>query len=111
MKQHQYEITLKHIADAQGNPSTYTEALQFNAYNHDDMFKVLEHLTKAQLLDDEKTKAFAVGLKLFGETLLENKDHPLFKRFHAAFRPVYENTKTNRKSPERSPRRIIGIYR
>lgn len=85
MKQHQYEITLKHIADAQGNPSTYTEALKFNAYNHDDLFKVLEHLTKAQLLDDEKTKAFAVGLKLFGETLLENKDILLFKEFLPQF--------------------------
>ena len=85
MKQHQYEITVKYIADAQGYPSRYTKALQFNTYNHDDLFKVLEHLTKAQLLDDEKTKAFAVGLKLFGETLLENKDIPLFKDFLPQF--------------------------
>ena len=85
MKQHQYEITLKHIADAQGNPSTYTEALQFNAYNNDDLFKFLEHLNQANLLDDEKTKAFAVGLKLFGEALLENKDLPVFKDFMPQF--------------------------
>ena len=39
MKQHEYEVTVKHIADAQGNPSTYTEALQFKAYNHDDILK------------------------------------------------------------------------
>ncbi len=31
MKQHEYEVTVKHIADAQGNPSMYTEALQFKA--------------------------------------------------------------------------------
>ena len=99
MKQHQYEITLKHIADAQGNPSTYTEALQFNAYNHDDMFKVLEHLTKAQLLDDEKTKAFAVGLKLFGETLLENKDIPLFKEFLPQFIQFMKTLKQTVKTP------------
>ena len=37
------------------------------------------------VLDDEKTKAFAVGLKLFGETLLENKDIPLFKEFMPHF--------------------------
>lgn len=85
MKQHQYEVTVKHMADAQGNPSAYTEALQFNAYNHDDIFKVLEHLSKANILDEEKTKAFAVGLKLFGETLLENKDIPLFKEFMPDF--------------------------
>nr|WP_279169385.1 DUF3861 domain-containing protein [Providencia huaxiensis] len=85
MKQHQYEITVKHIADAQGNPSEYSEALQFSAYNHDDLFKVLEHLNQANLLDEEKTKAFAVGLKLFGETLLENKQMPLFKDFLPQF--------------------------
>lgn len=85
MKQHQYEVTVKHIADAQGNPSTYSEALQFNAYNHDDLFKVLEHIQKSNLLEDEKAKAFAVGLKLFGETLLENKQHPLFKDFFPQF--------------------------
>ncbi|WP_374663061.1 DUF3861 domain-containing protein [Acinetobacter sp.] len=85
MKQHQYAVTVKHIADAQGNPSAYSEVLQFNAYNHDDLFQVLEHLNQANLLDDEKTKAFAVGLKLFGETLLENKDLPVFKDFLPQF--------------------------
>ena len=85
MKQHQYQITVKHVADAQGNPSTYTEELHFNAYNHDDLFKVLEHIQQSNLLEDEKAKAFAVGLKLFGETLLENKQHPLFKAFLPQF--------------------------
>lgn len=85
MKQHQYEVTVKHIADAQGNPSSYSEVLQFNAYNHDDLFKVLEHIQQSNLLEDEKAKAFAVGLKLFGETLLENKQHPLFKEFLPQF--------------------------
>lgn len=43
MKQHQYEVTVKHLADAQGNPSTYTEELQFQMGNHDDIFKILEN--------------------------------------------------------------------
>ena len=85
MKQHQYEVTVKHMADAQGQPSSYSEVLQFQAYNHDDLFKVLESLTKANLLDDEKMKAFAVGLKLFGEALLENKNIPLFNEFLPQF--------------------------
>lgn len=85
MKQHEYEVTVKHIADAQGNPSTYSEALQFKAYNHDDIFKVLGFIQNSQLLDEESTKSFAVGLKLFGEVLLENKDVPLFKEFMPQF--------------------------
>lgn len=98
MKQHQYEITLKHVADTKGNPSAYTEVLQFNAYNHDDIFKVLEHLSKANVLDDEKTKAFAIGLKLFGETLLENKQHPLFKEFLPHFAQFMKQLKQTVKS-------------
>ena len=85
MKQHEYEVTVKHIADAQGNPSTYTEALQFKAYNHDDIFKVLAYVQKTELVDDESAKAFAVGLKLVGDVLLENKDVPLFKEFMPQF--------------------------
>jgi hypothetical protein len=100
MKQHQYEITVKHIADAQGQPSTYTEALQFTAYNHDDLFKVLEHIQKGNLLDDEKTKAFAIGLKLFGETLLENKHQPLFKDFLPQFIEFMKSMKQALKTAE-----------
>lgn len=85
MKQHQYQITVKHLADAQGQPSTYSEALEFKAGNHDDIFVVIERLQATQLLDEESMKAFAVGLKLFGETLLENRDIPLFKQFMPQF--------------------------
>lgn len=98
MKQHQYEVTVKHIADAQGNPSTYTETLQFNAYNHDDLFKALAHIQNSNLLDDEKAKSFAVGLKLFGETLLENKDQPLFKTFLPQFIEFMKSLKQTMKT-------------
>lgn len=36
-----------------------------------------------QLLD--ATAAFALGLKLFGETLLENRQHPLFEQLLPQF--------------------------
>lgn len=41
MKQHEYQITVQHVKDANGQASTYTEALQFQAFNHDDIFEVL----------------------------------------------------------------------
>ena len=85
MKQHTYEVTLKHIADAQGNPSTYTDTLSFNSYNHDDIFKVLQVIQNTQMLDDEAAKSFAVGLKLFSEVMLEHKNLPLFKDFMPHF--------------------------
>ena len=85
MKQHTYEVTLKHIADAQGNPSTYTDTLSFNTYNHDDIFKVLDAIQNSQMLDAEAAKSFAVGLKLFSEVMLEHKNLPLFKDFMPHF--------------------------
>ena len=100
MKQHQYEITVKHIADAQGNRSTYTEVLQFNAYNHDDLFKVLALIQKANVLEGDKATAFAIGLKLFGETLLENKNHPLFKDFLLQFAEFMKSMKQTIKAAD-----------
>lgn len=44
MKQHEYQVIVKHIADAKGHPSTYEQDLTFTAYNHDDIFKVLGYL-------------------------------------------------------------------
>ncbi|WP_111860370.1 DUF3861 domain-containing protein [Acinetobacter sp. CFCC 10889] len=85
MKQHQYQITVEHLADAKGQPSTYSEPLQFKVGNHDDIFRVLQFVENTQLFDPETTKSFTVGLKLFGEVLLENKDLPLFKDFMPEF--------------------------
>ncbi|MGF2881406.1 DUF3861 domain-containing protein [Acinetobacter johnsonii] len=85
MKQHAYEVTLKHIAGAQGNPSTYTDILSFNSYNHDDIFNGLQVIQNSQMLDDEAAKSFTVGLKLFSEVMLEHKNLPLFKDFMPHF--------------------------
>lgn len=98
MKQHQYEITVKHVADAQGQPSTYIEALQFTAYNHDDLFKVLERIQQGELFEGDKAIAFGIGLKLFGETMLENKNHPLFKDLFPQFIELMKSLKQSIKA-------------
>ena len=41
MKQHQYYVTVQHLADAQGHPSTYDENIEFNVGNHDDIFQIV----------------------------------------------------------------------
>ena len=102
MKQHAYEVTLKHIADAQGNPSTYTDTLSFNSYNHDDIFKVLQVIQNSQMLDDEAAKSFTVGLKLFSEVMLEHKNLPLFKDFMPHFGQFMKALKQTVKTPSQS---------
>lgn len=100
MKQHQYQVCVKHIADAKGQPSGYNDVLQFNTRNHDDIFKIVEKIQQSQLLDQESAASFAVGLKLFGETLLENKDLPLFKDFMPQFVEFMHALKKTIKTPQ-----------
>ena len=102
MKQHTYEVTLKHIADAQGNPSNYTDTLSFNTNNHDDIFKVLQVIQNSQMLDAEAAKSFAVGLKLFSEVMLEHKNFPLFKDFMPHFGQFMKTLKQTVKTPSQS---------
>ena len=102
MKQHTYEVTLKHMTNAQGNPSTYTETLSFNSYNHDDIFKVLDVIQNSQMLNDEAAKSFAVGLKLFSEVMLEHKNLPLFKDFMPHFGQFMKTLKQTVKTPSQS---------
>ena len=97
MKQHQYQITVQHLADAQGNPSTYTDKLEFKTGNHDDIFAVLERLQQAELFDECTTQSFTVGLKLFGEVILENKDHPLFEELKPQFMQFMKTLKQHAK--------------
>jgi len=100
MKQHQYHVAVQHLADAQGNPSTYTEKLEFDVGNHDDLFVILERLKQAELFDEQTTKSFVVGLKLFGEVMLENKDHELFKDFRPHFGQFMKHLKQHAKKTE-----------
>lgn len=98
MKQHKYHVTVQHLEDAQGNPSTYDEKLEFNVGNHDDIFKIVSLLKQKELFDEDTTKAFAVGLKLFGEVMLENKNHELFKEFLPQFGQFMKQLKQHVKS-------------
>ena len=93
MKQHQYHVSVQHLADAKGQPSNYSENIEFNVGNHDDIFEIVERLKKADFFDDETTKSFGVGLKLFSEVMLENRDHPLFQEFLPQFGQFMKNLK------------------
>lgn len=85
MKQHRYRVTVEHLADAGGNPSTYERPLTFDVGNHDDIFAIVERLRQRDDFSADTAAAFGVGLKLFGEVMLENKDNPLFSAFREPF--------------------------
>lgn len=78
MRQHRYRITVEHLADTHGAPSTHPTPLTFEVGNHDDILTVVERLRLRDDLPADSATALGVGLKLFGEVMLEHKTHPLF---------------------------------
>lgn len=81
MSKHRYHITVDYLADNKGNE--INQSIQFDAPNHDDIFHIIELTKQHEGFTPEIAARFAVGLKLFSEVLLENKDN----EFCAALRP------------------------
>lgn len=84
MKQHRYRIQIEHLEDPKGQPVS-RDPLTFEVGNHDDVFHIVELMRAREDFNEETATAFAVGLKLFSEVMLENKDHPLFEEFRPHF--------------------------
>jgi len=73
-----YQIDLKELTLKDGSQGT--KNLNFEFDNHDDLFNIFEVVKSKQIFEDENTATeFALGLKLFTEVMLKNKQHPLFE--------------------------------
>ena len=99
MKQHRYRVSVEHLCDARGAPSTYAEPLRFATGNHDDILAVAERVRRDSGLPADSATALAVGLKLFGEVLLENRGHPLFAELAPHFRDFMKRLKQGAQRP------------
>ncbi|MCE9884106.1 DUF3861 domain-containing protein [Obesumbacterium proteus] len=87
MPGYRYRITVEPIADRKGDPIDKAP-ISFEVENHDEILSIVERLGAREDLPftGDKSKAFAVGLKLFSESLLENRKHPLFDDLRDSFR-------------------------
>jgi hypothetical protein len=92
MKQHRYRITVEHLQDPGGNPVTRAP-LTFETGNHDDIFSIVERMRGRGDFDAETATSLAVGLKLFSEVMLENRDHPLFTELQPHFKQFMKHLK------------------
>ena len=59
--------------DSKGN-SVEADALEFETRNHDDIFKIVELMKDKMDLEEVDATAFAIGIKLFGEVMLKNRE-------------------------------------
>ncbi|MES2604773.1 MAG: DUF3861 domain-containing protein [Pseudomonadota bacterium] len=84
MKGHLYRVTLEHLEDPKGNP-VEKAPLQFEIKNHDDLFAIVEAVKGKGLFSDTNAAAFAIGLKLFREVMLEHRDNEMFQQLNPHF--------------------------
>lgn len=60
MKQHQYRVTVEYLADHEGN-AVQQAPLQFDATNHDDIFKIIHLVQEKRNLTPEQAMRFVTG--------------------------------------------------
>ena len=92
MKQHQFRFTLEHLSDKDGH-SVAAEPLVFLAPNYDNIFDIVKMTEQREGFTFEMAQRFAVGLKLMGEVMLENKDNPLFAELKPHFMEIMKAVK------------------
>lgn len=80
MKKHRYRVTLEHLSAPKAKTSG-DSPLEIEVRNHDDIFRIVELMRNRDDLDENDATALAIGLKLFSEVMLDNKDNPLFSSF------------------------------
>lgn len=84
-KAHQYKLTLEYLQNNKGDKME-TSPLELVFENHDNIFAIIERLKQKNHFNDiNQSQEFAIGLKLFSEVMLKNRNHPLFEELGPAF--------------------------
>lgn len=79
---HQYRITVEDISPSESGSE---RSIQFEVENHDDILKIVKWLENRPDFTGDDAKAFGVGLKLFSEVMIKNRNAPLFSNFAPHF--------------------------
>ena len=80
-----YRLTLELISTTNGETGLH-EPLQLEFDNHDKIFSIINRIQSKNIFKSkEQATEFAIGLKMFGEVMLKNRNLPLFEEFRPAF--------------------------
>jgi hypothetical protein len=92
---YKYHLRLEHVAGIQPD-SPQHEPLELSFENHDDIFNIVERLQARNLFaEPDQSTEFAIGLKLFSEVMLKNRQHPLFEELAPAFKAFMQRLKAS----------------
>jgi hypothetical protein len=100
---HHYRLRLEHLAPASPDqPIQAPRELEFD--NHDDIFSIISRMEGRSLFAEPGQAAeFAIGLKLFSEVMLKNRELPLFAEFRPAFSEFMKRLKGGAPPKEGQP--------
>lgn len=90
-----YKLNLELLATTKVEGTVYSPIeLEFD--NHDNIFTIIERMKQRNLFQTENQSIeFAIGLKMFSEVMLKNRDNPLFSDFSPAFREFMKKLKAS----------------
>jgi hypothetical protein len=89
-----YKLKIELLATAKVDETNYPPIeLEFD--NHDNIFTIIERMKNRNIFktQDQATE-FAIGLKMFSEVMLKNRESELFSEFRPAFSEFMKKLKS-----------------
>ncbi len=85
MKKNLYRVSINQLQDKNERSTQDEEPICFNFESHDDLKQIIARAKKIEGLSQQETQNLAIGIKMLGEVMLENRKHPLFEDFSRHF--------------------------
>jgi len=93
MKKHRYRITVDHLALPDGHTPPAAPPLILEVGNHDELAGIVARARQRGDLPSDDAAAFAIGLKLFSEVMLQHRELPLFADVAPHFKAFMQRLK------------------
>lgn len=97
MKANTYRITIEQIDD---NNNIVGQPLQLEMQDHENLFNAIETIKQKSGLAPQIATRLAVGVRLFGTTLLQERKNPLFADFFPHFKAFMQDLKKTIKNAD-----------
>jgi hypothetical protein len=103
MNSYRYKITVEALTGAKGEP-VEGRMLSFEAANHDDILGIVERMQARLSFDNDTVASLGVGLKLFSEVALTQRNDPMFAMIRPALGEFVRGMK--QRSAEEQPKNL-----
>jgi hypothetical protein len=103
MNSYRYKITVEALTGAKGEP-VEGQTLSFEAANHDDLLGIVDRMRARLPFDSDTVASLGIGLKLFSEVALVQRNDPMFETIRPALGEFVRGLK--QRSAEEQPKNL-----